>query len=195
MPELCRQISTIDETLLFLQIPKAAGRSVLEILNKEGWKPKDSPAAFLNHFEIRLHYKKLKVKPPRSFAIVRHPFRRIEAAFAEGGRSKNPHEMFLKIEEMSTHDFYTIWNRQLRPGSDFVLDNTIICHLEDGMQKAIRKLAAVGWVSYKANLSHVGKGKRQKLDWEKAPKHIIQKLMQVYAEDLYYFQYPLFPCD
>jgi len=201
MPELTRTTAEHgdDERLFFCHIPKSAGQSVIQLFERErwiaDWSILDGQSLHPNYFEIRLHYKQKGEKLPRSFAICRHPMRRIESVFAHNRRAKNPHEMFRQLEEMDTPELYTVWQKHLRPASDLVLDNTKIFHFEDGLEQAVAKMALLRWIPYNARIEHVAKTNKQKIDWTKAPRHIIDKVMQVYAQDYYHFGYPLFPDD
>jgi hypothetical protein len=195
MTELTRRIKDHQQYLFFCHVPNTAGRSLLSLFKSEGWSSIDEVEPYLNHFEIRLRFKEQKRKVPTTLAVVRHPFRRVESAFAKKGRSKSPNDMFAQLEDMTVSDFYKKWSRQLRPASDLVLENTKIFHFEDGLTKISKKLASMSFVSHNAKVPQIGLSNRQPLDWTKAPQHIVEKLMQIYAQDLYYFNYPLFPED
>ena len=201
MPELTRKTAAPGEPsrLFFCHIPKAAGQSIIKLFERERWTADwsimDAQTLHPNYFEIRLHYKRQDQKPPPSFAICRHPMRRIESAFAHNKRAENPGDMFRQLEELESGQIFTIWQKHLRPASDLVLDTTKIFHFEDGLEQAVAKMASLRWIPYKAKIEHIAKTKKQKLDWSKAPSHIVDKIMRVYAQDYYHFGYPLFPDD
>lgn len=197
MPELYRKSPHTgkEERLFFCHVPRCAGRSIIKMMELEGWRAdydvQGHNERHPNYFELRLKYK--ETKEPRSFAIVRHPMLRLESAFRENGRASSPSEMFSIFEEMPTQKIYTAFNRKIRPAADFVLDSAEVMKLDVGFSHIHHELIMRGWLSRKSKAVHLGKTDGSPIDWKKAPSHIVDKIMQVYAQDFYHFEYQLFP--
>lgn len=197
MPELNRINSHTgkEERLFFCHIPRCAGRSIIKMMELDGWRVDydllGNNHRHANYFELRVKYK--ETKEPRSFAIVRHPMRRLESAFRENGRASSPNEMFRIFEEMTTQKIYTAFNRKIRPAADFILDESEIMKLDVGFSYIHHELIMRGWLSRKSKDVHLGRTDGTPIDWTKAPTRIVDKIMQVYAQDFYHFEYDLFP--
>lgn len=197
MPELFRNSPHTgkEERLFFCHVPRCAGRSIIKMMELGGWRVDydllGNNQRHATYFELRLKYK--ETKEPRSFAIVRHPMRRLESAFRENERASSPNEMFRIFEEMPIEKIYTAFNRRIRPAADFVLDNAEVMKLDAGFPQIHHELIMRGWLPRRSKDVHLGKTDGTPIDWTKAPAHIVDKIMQVYAQDFYHFEYQLFP--
>ena len=198
MPEL--RISGqkgVPSPIYFCQIPRAGGRAVLKAFRAAGYRDSyeilGNSVTHPNYFEILAHYRQKGEKPPRSFAIVRHPMRRLESAFFYRRRARNPSDMFDQLRNMRTQDFYTRWQNAIRPAHDMVLERTTILKYEDGLNACLRRLFDTSMVGSALKVESRAGGKREPLDWSKAPADIVEQIMGLYAADYYHFDYALYP--
>ena len=199
MPEISRNnpVTKRNEKMLFCHIPRTNGEAIIEALKHSGWSISNNfwgdEVDFPTYWQINAHYKTLDQKFPKSFAICRHPMRRLESAFFHKRRATCPLDMFSQIAEMSTERFYTSFDRHLRPANDLILDAATVYHHEIGLAQIFNKLQFLGIVKPSAKIKAPPKSERRPVDWTTAPRHVIEKVSQIYAEDYYNFEYPLFP--
>ncbi len=195
MPRLVRNQAraTSAETVHFCAVPRTGARSIIKAFENSGWGAEYEILAnlgrYFNHFELRAHY---GGNMPRTFAIVRHPMRRLESAFSVHGDHPNWFDQFM---EMPSQEIYTTFERAIRPATDFVLEKTEIFKYENGLSSVLNELTFRGWIKNKAHMPHLGRGKYDPIDWRRAPEYVIDKVLQIYAQDFYYFEYSTFPDD
>lgn len=190
--------SLLVERLLLLHIPRTGGQSLLRLMLDSGWERSERfevSSRHSNHFEIRATYKQLGESIPDSLAVVRHPMRRIESAFFKDHRAKSPRDMWDQLRAMKVEEIYLAFNRQLRPAVDMVHDKSFIWKYEEGLTKLRAALLDRNWVKRSAELKHFDKSNKPLLNWRESPQDVIEKIMKVYAQDFYEFQYRLFPED
>jgi len=201
VPEFSRQCPHTgdQQRLFFCHIPRAGGRSVIKALEAAGWRTSfeimGNDVSHPNYFSIRAHYNQQNESPPQSFAICRHPMRRLESAFFLKSRANGPLDMFKQLQEMTAQKIYTIWGGHLRPAHDLILDKTKVHKYEDGVSVCLKQLEHAGLLPRGSKVPHIAKSKKKPLNWKAADHALIEKIMRIYAQDLYSFGYPLFPED
>lgn len=201
MPELSRinPVSKTEEKLLFCHIPRTGGESILKALKDSGWSVDfnvwGQELKHPTYWHLHAHYKTAKRRFPRAFAVCRHPMRRLESAFYHNNRATGPLDMWAQIAQLTTEKMYTVFDRHIRPASDLIVDDATVYRYEAGFAEIFKKLKFRGVVGRTVKIDHLGANSRPPVDWQKAPQHIIEKIVQVYAQDYYNFEYELFPED
>ena len=196
MVELCRKNHKTgeNERVYFCHVPRTSGRTIVKMMETAGWSTSyemhGRESRHFNYFEIRAHYRGCL---PKSFAIIRHPMDRIASAFSVHGNVSSASELFRSFMDMPTEKIYTVWNMCLRPASEFVLDSSEVFRYEDGLAQVAQALAFRGWISSNSSMPHLGKSLQLFVDWSAAPTAVLEKVLQVYAQDFYFFDYQTFP--
>ena len=200
MPELRRAYPGTDseEKVFFCHIPRTGGSSIIKMMQRSGWSVSydilGNEELYPTSFQIMAHYREKGEPLPRSYAITRHPMRRLESAFRVMRPSISNKQLLHCFREMSIETIYATWNRLLRPAHDLILDRTSILQYESGFNEVVHKLIRENLIDPKVKTPHLKRNtSKKRISWEKVSQETLQKVRSVYAQDFYHFQYLLFP--
>jgi len=151
-------ITTEDKSFLFIHIPKTGGTTIEKTIMKSndhklyyrtsaGMPINKFTICTPQHFQADLLRQIFKIKAFSGvFTIVRNPYDRIKSEYAmrnkklENIKGNVVYEwLSSKVEKFKTTDPY-VNDNHIRPQHEFILPNTKIFKLEDGMESIFKSL-------------------------------------------------------
>ncbi len=149
-------------SVLFIHIPKTGGSSVELAMAESGWEmsmrssPRLDVSGFRFHRVSPQHYHadllrstiRLGLIDVR-FTVVRHPIQRFRSEYAMR-RARKGTGAAAEVEEWAAGRFAayarnpSVLDNHLRPQHEFLLDDTLVYKLEDGLENAVADLGRHG---------------------------------------------------
>ena len=192
MPELRRD----GDRLFLCGVPRCANGSILSMFKANGWSVDceilGREEGFSPYQTLEAHYRD---EMPASFALIRHPMRRLESAIRDRLKASTSKEIFDRFVAMNVGDLYRESGGSFRPASDLVMDSTEIFKIDRGLHQPLTAFRARRWLPWSALEGRENESKAKRVDWRRAPAHVVEKVLKVYAEDFYHFEYLTFPED
>lgn len=183
--------------IYFCHVGRCGGRSVIWNYLKDGWDVIVDDVRNPTREQIEgmyVHRKHDQDKlPDESFAIVRHPIARLVSHLKWAVRSNkvsNKLEDQFRFLDNSLDNLYEVdLGRHLIPAFDAILFDSVVLQYEMGMRNIADYLIENGLIDKWTKNIRISDPAKVKIDWEKCPDSLRDKILTIYENDFKEFEY------
>ena len=186
--------------IYFCHVGRCAGRSIIWNYLQDGWDVIHDDFIRPTRSEIKEMYIPRKhdqeVIPSESFAIVRHPVPRLVSHLRWAVKNKKVknilEDQFCFLENSIDNLYENELGRQIIPGFDSILFDAVVLQYEMGMRNIADYLVENKMISKWTKNIRISEVAKVKIDWEKCPDSLRDKILKVYEKDFEEFEYDPF---